>query len=79
MLTTYSWSLAHLVGLSDALDHSVGRHFLNPRSAWLNLRLFQLIPDGGSTSLISDLSSNFFGRGEIAPVWYNKINGETHR
>uniref|UniRef100_A0A2N9FBL8 Uncharacterized protein n=1 Tax=Fagus sylvatica TaxID=28930 RepID=A0A2N9FBL8_FAGSY len=74
VLTTCSWSLAHLVGLSDALDHSVGRHFLNLRSAWLNLRLFQLIPDGGSTSLISGLSSNFSGRGKIAPVWYNKIN-----
>ena len=32
VLTTCSWSLAHLVGLSDALDHSVGRHFLNLRS-----------------------------------------------
>uniref|UniRef100_A0A2N9GTH8 Uncharacterized protein n=1 Tax=Fagus sylvatica TaxID=28930 RepID=A0A2N9GTH8_FAGSY len=32
VLTTCSWSLAHLVGLSDALDHLVGRHFLNLRS-----------------------------------------------
>uniref|UniRef100_A0A2N9GFW0 Uncharacterized protein n=1 Tax=Fagus sylvatica TaxID=28930 RepID=A0A2N9GFW0_FAGSY len=74
VLTTCPWSLAHLVGLSDALDHLVRRHFLNLRSAWLNLRLFQLIPDGGSTSLISGLSSNFSVRGKIAPVWYNKIN-----
>uniref|UniRef100_A0A2N9G8D1 Uncharacterized protein n=1 Tax=Fagus sylvatica TaxID=28930 RepID=A0A2N9G8D1_FAGSY len=71
VLTTCFWSLAHLVGLSNALDHSVRRHFLNLRSAWLNLRLFQLIPDGGSTSLTSGLSSN---RGKIAPVWYNEIN-----
>jgi hypothetical protein len=78
VLTTCFWSLAHLVGLSNALDHSVRRHFLNLRSAWLNLRLFQLIPDDGSTSLTSGLSSNFSGRGKIAPVWYNKINGETH-
>uniref|UniRef100_A0A2N9EPA8 Uncharacterized protein n=1 Tax=Fagus sylvatica TaxID=28930 RepID=A0A2N9EPA8_FAGSY len=56
------------------LSYLVGRHFLNLRSAWLNLRLFQLIPDGGSTSLISGLSSNFSVRGKIAPVWYNKIN-----
>uniref|UniRef100_A0A2N9GAH2 Uncharacterized protein n=1 Tax=Fagus sylvatica TaxID=28930 RepID=A0A2N9GAH2_FAGSY len=75
VLTTCFWSLAHLVGLSNALDHSVRRHFLNLRSAWLNLRLFQLIPDGGSTSsLTSGLSSNFSGRGKIAPVWYNEIN-----
>uniref|UniRef100_A0A2N9FUD8 Uncharacterized protein n=1 Tax=Fagus sylvatica TaxID=28930 RepID=A0A2N9FUD8_FAGSY len=33
------------------------------------------IPDGGSTSLTSGLSSNFSGRGKIAPVWYNEING----
>jgi hypothetical protein len=66
VLTTCFWSLAHLVGLSNALDHSVRRHFLNLRSAWLNLRLFQLIPDGGSTSLTSGLSSNFSSRGKIA-------------
>uniref|UniRef100_A0A2N9EXW6 Uncharacterized protein n=1 Tax=Fagus sylvatica TaxID=28930 RepID=A0A2N9EXW6_FAGSY len=35
VLTTCSWSLAHLVGLSDALDHLVGRHFLNLRSVRL--------------------------------------------
>uniref|UniRef100_A0A2N9HJ14 Uncharacterized protein n=1 Tax=Fagus sylvatica TaxID=28930 RepID=A0A2N9HJ14_FAGSY len=56
------------------LSYLTGRHFLNLRSAWLNLRLFQLIPDGGSTSLISGLSSNFSVRGKIAPVWYNEIN-----
>uniref|UniRef100_A0A2N9EUC7 Uncharacterized protein n=1 Tax=Fagus sylvatica TaxID=28930 RepID=A0A2N9EUC7_FAGSY len=56
------------------LSYLIGRHFLNLRSAWLNLRLFQLIPDGGSTSLTSGLSSNFSGRGKIAPVWYNEIN-----
>uniref|UniRef100_A0A2N9I1T2 Uncharacterized protein n=1 Tax=Fagus sylvatica TaxID=28930 RepID=A0A2N9I1T2_FAGSY len=46
-----SYLIAHLVGLSDALDHLVGRHFLNLRSVRLNLRLFQLIPDGGSIFL----------------------------
>uniref|UniRef100_A0A2N9IN62 Uncharacterized protein n=1 Tax=Fagus sylvatica TaxID=28930 RepID=A0A2N9IN62_FAGSY len=56
------------------LSYLTGRHFLNLRSVRLNLRLFQLIPDGGSTSLISGLSSNFSVRGKIAPVWYNKIN-----
>uniref|UniRef100_A0A2N9F5U4 Uncharacterized protein n=1 Tax=Fagus sylvatica TaxID=28930 RepID=A0A2N9F5U4_FAGSY len=55
------------VGLSNALDHLVRRHFLNLRSAWLNLRLFQLIPDGGSTSLISGLSSNFSGSRKNCP------------
>uniref|UniRef100_A0A2N9FJ74 Uncharacterized protein n=1 Tax=Fagus sylvatica TaxID=28930 RepID=A0A2N9FJ74_FAGSY len=74
VLTTCFWSLAHLVGLSDTLDHLVGRHFLKLRSVRLNLQLFQLIPDGGSISLISGLSSNFSVRGKIAPVWYNKIN-----
>ena len=37
------------------------------------------ILDGGSPLLISGLSSNFFrSRKKIAPVWHNKINGETH-
>uniref|UniRef100_A0A2N9HXW2 Uncharacterized protein n=1 Tax=Fagus sylvatica TaxID=28930 RepID=A0A2N9HXW2_FAGSY len=78
VLTTCFWSLAHLVGLSDTFDHLVGRHFLKLRSVRLNLQLFQLIPDGGSISLISGLSSNFSVRGKIAPVWYNRINGETY-
>uniref|UniRef100_A0A2N9EKN1 Uncharacterized protein n=1 Tax=Fagus sylvatica TaxID=28930 RepID=A0A2N9EKN1_FAGSY len=74
VLTTCSWSLAHLVGLSDALDHLVGRHFLNLRSVRSSLRFFHHILDGGSPLLISGLSSNFSVRGKIAPVWYNKIN-----
>jgi hypothetical protein len=78
VLTTCFWSLAHLVGLSDTFDHLVGRHFLKLRSVRLNLQLFQLIPDGGSISLISGLFSNFSVRGKIAPVWYNRINGETY-
>uniref|UniRef100_A0A2N9HWW9 Uncharacterized protein n=1 Tax=Fagus sylvatica TaxID=28930 RepID=A0A2N9HWW9_FAGSY len=56
------------------LSYLIGRHFLKLRSVRLNLQLFQLIPDGGSISLISGLSSNFSVRGKIAPVWYNKIN-----
>ena len=78
VLTTCSWSLAHLVSLSDALDHLVGRRFLNLRSVRSSLWFFHHILDGGSTSLISGLSSNFSGHGKIAPVWYNKINGETY-
>uniref|UniRef100_A0A2N9HD83 Uncharacterized protein n=1 Tax=Fagus sylvatica TaxID=28930 RepID=A0A2N9HD83_FAGSY len=71
--------VAEIVAGPHALDscecmNIEGRHFLNLRSVRLNLRLFQLIPDGGSTSLISGLSSNFSVRGKIAPVWYNKIN-----
>uniref|UniRef100_A0A2N9FH52 Uncharacterized protein n=1 Tax=Fagus sylvatica TaxID=28930 RepID=A0A2N9FH52_FAGSY len=75
VLTTRSWSLAHLVGLSDALDHLVKRHFLNlsirPGRAF---RFFHHILDSGSPFLISGLSSNFSIRGKIAPMWYNKIN-----
>ena len=36
------------------------------------------ILDGGSSLLISGLSSNFSARGKIAPVWHNKVNDETH-
>uniref|UniRef100_A0A2N9G7V9 Uncharacterized protein n=1 Tax=Fagus sylvatica TaxID=28930 RepID=A0A2N9G7V9_FAGSY len=75
VLTTCSWSLAHLVGLSDALDHLVGRHFLNLRSVLVQaFGFFHHILDSGSPLLISGLSSNFSVRGKIAPVWYNKIN-----
>ena len=59
MLTTCSWSSAHLVGLSDALDHLVGRHFLNLRSVRSSLPFFHHILDSGSPLLISGLSSNF--------------------
>jgi hypothetical protein len=65
VLTTCFWSLAHLVGLSNALDHSVGRHFLNLRSAWLSLRFFHHILDSGSPLLISGLSSNFSVREKL--------------
>ena len=71
VLTTYSWSLAHLVGLSNALDHSVGRHFLNLRYVRSSLWFFHHILDRGSPLLISGLSSNFFAYGKIAPVWRN--------
>uniref|UniRef100_A0A2N9FE96 Uncharacterized protein n=1 Tax=Fagus sylvatica TaxID=28930 RepID=A0A2N9FE96_FAGSY len=80
VLTTCFWSLAHLVGLSNALDHLVRRHFLNLRSVLVEaFGFFQsTFLDSGSPLLISGLSSNFSVRGKIAPVWYNKINGETH-
>uniref|UniRef100_A0A2N9J5J6 Uncharacterized protein n=1 Tax=Fagus sylvatica TaxID=28930 RepID=A0A2N9J5J6_FAGSY len=67
VLTTCSWSSAHLVSLSDALDHLVGRHFLNLRSVWSSLRFFHHILDGGSPLLISGLSFNFSGRGKNCP------------
>ena len=47
---------------------------IRPSSLWF----FQHILDGGNTSLISGLSSNFSARGKIAPMWHNKVNGETH-
>uniref|UniRef100_A0A2N9F5Q4 Uncharacterized protein n=1 Tax=Fagus sylvatica TaxID=28930 RepID=A0A2N9F5Q4_FAGSY len=75
VLTTCSWSLAHLVGLSDALDH-FGRTTLSQSSirlvepSILSTTFLMVVV----TSLISGLSSNFSVRGKIAPVWYNKIN-----
>jgi hypothetical protein len=65
VLTTCFWSLAHLIGLSNALDHSVRRHFLNLRSAWSSLRFFHHILDSGSPLLISGLSSNFSVREKL--------------
>ena len=79
-----SWLLLNLLlvisssGRSVWCSWSFGRHFLNLRSAWSSLRFFHHILDGGNSLLISGLSSNFSVRGKIAPVWYNKINGETH-
>ena len=79
LLTTCSWPLAHLVGLSDALNHLVRRRFLNLRSIRSSLWFFHHILDGGSPLLISGLSSNFSVlEKKIAPVWHNKINGETY-
>ncbi len=54
-----------------ALGHLAGRQFLDRQSARSSFRLFQLTFDGGSTSLIFGLSSNFSAHGRIAPVWRN--------
>uniref|UniRef100_A0A2N9HP15 Uncharacterized protein n=1 Tax=Fagus sylvatica TaxID=28930 RepID=A0A2N9HP15_FAGSY len=62
VLTTCSWSLAHLVGLSDALDHLVGRHFLNLRSAWFKpFDSFIYILDGETFLALAIQNSLFPG------------------
>ena len=70
VLTTCSWSLAHLVGLSDDMLLIT---WSDDTFLIVNLfgRAFALSTNGGSTSLISGLSSNFSAHGKIAPMWCN--------
>uniref|UniRef100_A0A2N9FTA2 Uncharacterized protein n=1 Tax=Fagus sylvatica TaxID=28930 RepID=A0A2N9FTA2_FAGSY len=62
MRASLRWLLLCLLGRSALASHTLG------------LAISQVVV----LSLISGLSSNFSVRGKIAPVWYNKINGETH-
>uniref|UniRef100_A0A2N9FJL7 Uncharacterized protein n=1 Tax=Fagus sylvatica TaxID=28930 RepID=A0A2N9FJL7_FAGSY len=64
IIGSYSFTRPISANPGTTLSHL---RFLKLRSVRLNLQLFQLIPDGGSISLISGLSSNFSVRGKKLP------------